>query len=378
MVPQNWIINCLKMYKISDEIINFIEKIIKTRRVELTTGGTNLVAAKIRRGIFQGDALSPFLFVIAMMSLNYLLREYTAEYRLRKSQENINHLMSMDDMKLFARNEKELKTLIHAVRIYSLDIEMDFRLKMRHVNNEERETTIHRRNGTTEWREKLERSEKKKPTITWEYEADIIKQVEMKENIKKEYLRSNIKLLEIKLYSRNFIKGIHTWAVIIIRYSGSFLKWTIKEPKQIDRRIKKIMSMYNALRPRDDVDRLSVSRKEGGRGLTSIEGSIDASVPLLKEFIQNCGESLIRATRNNPDIARTKWTKKTTTTTTKKKKQKQKAKIGRKNSMENKRTSGDHPDYSIIEIGQNTKNPGKLRRLSVIQTIVENLQLTLM
>ena len=26
MVPQSWIINCLKMYKISHEIINFIEK----------------------------------------------------------------------------------------------------------------------------------------------------------------------------------------------------------------------------------------------------------------------------------------------------------------------------------------------------------------
>ena len=30
MVPQSWIINCLKMYKISDEVINFIEKIMKT------------------------------------------------------------------------------------------------------------------------------------------------------------------------------------------------------------------------------------------------------------------------------------------------------------------------------------------------------------
>ena len=28
----------------------------------------------------------------------------------------------MDDFKLFAKNEKELKTLIHAVRIYSQDI----------------------------------------------------------------------------------------------------------------------------------------------------------------------------------------------------------------------------------------------------------------
>ena len=34
--------------------------------------------------------------------------------------------MYMDDIKLFAKNEKELETLIHAFRIYSQDIEMEF------------------------------------------------------------------------------------------------------------------------------------------------------------------------------------------------------------------------------------------------------------
>ena len=32
----------------------------------------------------------------------------------------------MDDMKLFAKNEKEVETLIYAVRIYSQDIGMEF------------------------------------------------------------------------------------------------------------------------------------------------------------------------------------------------------------------------------------------------------------
>ena len=33
--------------------------------------------------------------------------------------------MYMDDIKLFAKNEKELETLIQAVRIYSQDIGME-------------------------------------------------------------------------------------------------------------------------------------------------------------------------------------------------------------------------------------------------------------
>ncbi len=41
-------------------------------------------------------------------------------------------------------------------------------------------------------------------------------------------------------------------------------------------------------------------------------------------------------------------------------------------------TSGDHPNYSVIENGQNTeKSPGDLRRLAITQTTVKNYQLKL-
>ena len=105
------------MYKISDEVINFIEKTTKTWWVEFTAEGKNLAEAKIQRGIFLGDALSPLLFLIAVMPLNHIPRKCTAG-----SEEELNHLMYMDDIK----NEKELETLIQAVEIYSQDIGMEF------------------------------------------------------------------------------------------------------------------------------------------------------------------------------------------------------------------------------------------------------------
>ena len=36
--------------------------------------------------------------------------------------------------------------------------------------------------------------------------------------------------------------------------------------------------MHKALHPKDDVDRQYVSRKEGGRGLASIEDSVDTAI----------------------------------------------------------------------------------------------------
>ena len=107
MVPHSWIINRLKRYKISDEVKNFIDTTMKTWRVELTAGGRRLVKAKIKRGIFQGDAQSPLLFIIAMMPLNRILRKCTAGYKLSRSQEKVNHLMYMDDIKLVEKKMKK-------------------------------------------------------------------------------------------------------------------------------------------------------------------------------------------------------------------------------------------------------------------------------
>ena len=118
-------------------------------------------------------------------------------------------------------------------------------------------------------------------------EADIIKQVEMKDKIQKEYLRRTRKLLETKFSRRSFIKRINTWALPLVRYSGPFLKWTRDELKQIYQRTRKLMTMHKALHPREDVQRLYVCRNEGGRGLASIENRVGASIQRLKDYIEN-------------------------------------------------------------------------------------------
>ena len=64
-----------------------------------------------------------------MMPLNPILRKCTAGYKLSKSKEKINHLMYRDDIKLFAKNQKESETLIHTVRIYSQNIGIEFSIE---------------------------------------------------------------------------------------------------------------------------------------------------------------------------------------------------------------------------------------------------------
>ena len=74
-------------------------------------------------------------------------------------------------------------------------------------------------------------------------EADTIKQVEIKEKIKKDYLRRTRKLLETKLYDRNLRKNKHL-GCHFVKYLGRFLKETREEFKQMDKRTRKPMTMH--------------------------------------------------------------------------------------------------------------------------------------
>ena len=213
--------------------------------------------------------------------------------------------MIMDNIKLFAENEIELETLIHTVRIYIQDTRMESGI--------ETCVMLIKKSGKRHLRNGLELPNRDKIRIlgekeTYKYlgilEAGTIKKVEMNEKIKKEYLWRTRKLLEIKLTSRNLINGINTWAVPLVRLSGLFLKWTREELEQMNQRRRKLRTMHKVLHPRNDVDRLYVSRKEGGRGLASIEDSVDASIQQLEDYIEKHEGRRITTTRIDTDYTK--------------------------------------------------------------------------
>ena len=106
-----------------------------------------------------------------MMPLNHIPRKCTARYSLSRSQEKINHQMYMDDIKLFAKNKKELETLIPAVRICSRDIGIEFSIEKCAIPLK---LMLVMKNGKRHLIDGMElpnqdkiRAEKRKPTNTW-------------------------------------------------------------------------------------------------------------------------------------------------------------------------------------------------------------------
>ena len=67
MVPHSWIIECLEMAQVAGNIISFLQKSMVNWKTELTSCGESLGSVDIRRGIFQGDSLSPLIFAVCMV-----------------------------------------------------------------------------------------------------------------------------------------------------------------------------------------------------------------------------------------------------------------------------------------------------------------------
>ena len=163
---------------------------------------------------------------------------------------------------------------------------------MWHANTEKRKTTNDGRNSTKKSRKNQKGNFQILGNIgrehhqTWE---DEIKKIQ-------KYLNRTRKLFETKLYSRNLIKETNTRPVLLVRFSGPLLKWTKEELLETNQRTWKFITMRKALHPRDDVHRHYAARNEGGRRLTSIHGSVDASLERLDNCIKGRRGRPIRAT----------------------------------------------------------------------------------
>ena len=58
---------------------------MKKWKVMLCSGNSELGEVEIKQGIFQGDSLSPLMFVLALIPLSLILRKANAAYEISES-----------------------------------------------------------------------------------------------------------------------------------------------------------------------------------------------------------------------------------------------------------------------------------------------------
>ena len=95
----------------------------------MTANGGDLGEVNVKRWIFQGDSPSPLLFLLNIVPLSLILKKVNACYKWGKKEYKLNHLLFMDDLKLYAMSEEQTNTLVRTMNVFRTDIGMEFGIK---------------------------------------------------------------------------------------------------------------------------------------------------------------------------------------------------------------------------------------------------------
>ena len=211
-------------------------------------------------------------------------------YEVRKKGERINRLLFMDDLKLLARNVDQVGSLVNTVRMFSEDIKMKFGLSKYGVLIMKRGKVVESDGLCMPDGTMMRNVEEGGYNYLGILEADGIKHDEMKEQLKKEYIRRVRNVLKSRLNGGNIISAINSRVVSTVKYGAGIIKWTKNELEELDRNTRKLMTMYGAQHPKAYVNRLYLKRCDGGRGLIGVEDCVQAEVNSLDKYLSASGE----------------------------------------------------------------------------------------
>jgi hypothetical protein len=296
-VPHSWILKTMRLYNISPTIIEFVQHAMTKWKTELVLHHSNGVSKSrkinIRRGIFQGDSLSPLLFCMALAPLSELLRNTSYGYKVNNM--TYTHLLYMDDIKLFASNDGQLEGMLHTVKQFSKDIQMEFGL-----DKCAKATFIHGKLKNT-------KNITLDPDITiQELETDAaykylgvnegagIHHASMKDKIKKEYIKRIRLVLKSELNATNKSQAINALAVPVVTYSYNVINWTLKEIKRLDTKTRKLLTTAKMHHCKADIHRIYMPRTNGGRGLLQLEAQYKISTIGLDTYLRNSSDPMLQ------------------------------------------------------------------------------------
>ena len=126
MVPHSWMIRSLELVGAAKNTVNLLKETMKNWKTNLICSNTDLGAIKINHQIFQGDSLSSFLLIVSLLLSTLVLRKMKQGYSFGKGKSKLNHLLFMDDLKLYGGSKTDIDSLIQTVYTVADDIGMRF------------------------------------------------------------------------------------------------------------------------------------------------------------------------------------------------------------------------------------------------------------
>lgn len=293
-VPHSWIKTSLQLIGTNHQLVRFLESAMKNWETRMTIfgeeGEITTSQIKIKRGIYQGDSLSPLLFCIALIPLSREIQQSGLGYQMAGSNQRVHHVLFMDDLKLFGRDRNEMDRILTIVERFSSDIKMQFGLD-KCARIEFRRGSLHHSNNFTHEEGKIRLLD---PGENYSYlgvdERAGTDHEGMKIKVEKEYIRRVRAVLQTELHARNKIESLNSLALPVMQYSFGLLNWRMEEIRRIDRRTRKMLCKFKQHHPRADIDRLYAGRRDGGRGLMQVEAAFKLAIISLADYVTRTTE----------------------------------------------------------------------------------------
>lgn len=291
-VPHSWLLKILDIYKIHPMIKSFLRHVMTTwkTRIHLTTSDEEIITEniEINRGIFQGDSLSALWFCMCLNPLSNALNDTNHRFQIKHQKtvkHTINHLLYMDDIKLYAPSQTQMKNMLKITEHITNDIKMEFginKCKILHIEREKWKEEIETEILNDEELRNMQQNE------TYKYlgfqQNTRINHTEIKEHIVQEYKKRLTLLMNTKLNSKNLFKAINTYAIPLLTYSFGIIKWTQTDLENINRLTRTEQTKHRNHHPHACKERITIGRKEGGRGMMDVVTLHTNQIQKLRNF----------------------------------------------------------------------------------------------
>lgn len=172
----------------------------------------------------------------------------------------INHLLYVDDLKLYAGTQDQLDSMLRIVDTFSKDIKMSFGLDkcktLKVVRGKIQETTPANVSG--------QEIQAMQDGEVYKYlgmkQARRIEHTTIKQELLAEFTKRLCMLLKTGLNRRNMTKAINTIAVPVLTYSFGIIRWSKSDLDSLERKVRTTMTRERKHHPKSSVERMSLPR----------------------------------------------------------------------------------------------------------------------
>lgn len=295
-VPHSYLINLLEIYKIDPLIVGFMRYAMRGWRTTLfLTDGERVLKSRavyIRRGIFQGDSLSPLWFCLALNPLSRALNSTSWGYQIHYGVERqiVTHSFYMDDLKLYAASVDQLHQMLRLTEKISKDIRMEFGI--------DKCKSVHLQHGHLVQTSGFELDNIDNEIMTDLIDGESYKflgfmqlkhihHTEIKKKLHEKFLVRVNQILGTQLNSRNKMKGVNTFAIPLLTYSFGIIKWSITDIYAIETSVRTALTSHRMHHRTSAVERVVLPREDGGRGFLDITGLCRSQVEQLRQYFMS-------------------------------------------------------------------------------------------